>query len=83
MENKAWKGVKMVAGGDGTTDGALGRPPDVRVRKAVRRVVEDVLRSGVCGAWRAGDIGRRGSEGDRVDRLSTVDYVRDETEGET
>ena len=46
LENKAWKGVKMVAGGDGTTDGALGRP-DVRVRKAVRRVVEDVLRSGV------------------------------------
>ena len=81
MEKMAWKGVKMAAGGDGTIDGALGRR-DVRVRKAVRRVVEDGLRSGVCGALRAGDIGRRGSEGDRVDRLSTADYVRDETEGE-
>jgi hypothetical protein len=46
MENKAWNGVKMADGDDDVTDCVFGRP-EVRVRKAVRRVVEDVLRSGV------------------------------------
>src|SRR5215469_12983554 len=46
LEKRACKGVKMAAGDDGETDCVFGRP-EVRVRKAVRRAVEDVLRSGV------------------------------------